>query len=235
MAVYKIADIPMAFDARYKTLRTQSEAYLSKKDTPCFSIELSEKFLAQKQAQNPHLSVDECEYIWSGAQFYSELLNYNGFILHASAVVLDGAAYLFSAPSGTGKSTHTAIWQKYFGEDRARILNDDKPAIRFINGRFYAYGTPWSGKTDKNINEKAELKAIGVLSRANENSVALLETKAALYAILNQTLRPAGNSLPRLLELLEKLMETVPVYSVLCNMEPDAARVAYEGMSGVSI
>ena len=75
-------------------------------------------------------------------------------LLHSSAVVVDGYAYLFSADSGTGKSTHTGLWKQHFG-DRAYIINDDKPAIRKVDGEWYVFGTPWSGKTDTSVNPRA--------------------------------------------------------------------------------
>ena len=88
-------------------------------------------------------------------------------MLHASAVVVDGDAYLFSAPCGTGKSTHASLWLKYLKHKNPYILNDDKPAIRIVNDNIYVYGTPFSGKTDKNKNEKANLKGIAFLEQSN--------------------------------------------------------------------
>ena len=76
-------------------------------------------------------------------------------MVHASAVEVDGKAYLFSADSGTGKLTHTKQWQNYFGKERALIINDDKPAIRKDKNGWAAYGTPFSGKTDENLNRQS--------------------------------------------------------------------------------
>ena len=86
-------------------------------------------------------------YMESGSQFHRALFHFNGFYLHSSAVALDNKAYLFSGPCGMGKSTHTRLWQKVFGE-AAKVFNDDKPALRRLADRWYAYGTPWCGKND---------------------------------------------------------------------------------------
>ena len=83
-------------------------------------------------------------YMESSRLFYRALLENDGFYLHASAVCVDGRAYLFSGPSGMGKTTHTRLWQQIFGE-KAQVINDDKPALRCLEGIWYAYGTPWCG------------------------------------------------------------------------------------------
>jgi hypothetical protein len=93
----------------------------------------------------PNISAKDLEYMESARQFYVTLLYREGLYLHASAVELEGRVYLFSGDSGVGKSTHTRLWQQVFGES-ARIINDDKPALRYLDGVWYAYGTPWCGK-----------------------------------------------------------------------------------------
>ena len=82
---------------------------------------------------------ESIEYMETGKQFYCSLIFYEGSMLHASAVELDGKAYLFSGDSGAGKSTHTKLWQTVFGES-AIVFNDDKPALRCVDGKWYAYG-----------------------------------------------------------------------------------------------
>lgn len=92
-------------------------------------------------AEHPEMNRDDWYYMLTGSDFYTQLLKFRGILLHSSCVVVDGAAYAFSADSGTGKSTHTALWLKHFG-NRAYMLNDDKPAIRLVGDRVYACGTP---------------------------------------------------------------------------------------------
>ena len=102
---------------------------------------------------------EELAYMEAAAQFYHQMLKFGGFYLHSSAVVRDGKAYLFSGQSGMGKSTHTRLWQEVFGGD-TRVINDDKPALRCIDGIWYAYGTPFCGKDGININERVPLAGI---------------------------------------------------------------------------
>ena len=232
MNLHRIADITVDLGYKYDRLKKQSEAYKISEDVkPDMTIYLSDAFLEQKQKENPHLSIEDCEYIFTSSVFYTGLLEYGGFMLHSSAVIVDGRAYLFSAPSGTGKSTHTGLWQKVFGE-KAQILNDDKPAIRALSDGVFAYGTPWSGKTDMNINVKASLAGICFLERSEENWIKKIDTNTAIARLLNQTIRPFEmKGMDLLLSHVDKVLTTVPVYKMGCNISEEAAIMAYNEMS----
>lgn len=225
---YNITGLTVRMDSFGRTV-TQAEAYLTEPvEKPDIVIQGDWKHL---QEQQPHLSDEDCEYLVTGGSFYRQLLHYDGMLLHASAVVREGKAYLFSAPCGTGKSTHTSIWRNVFPD--AVILNDDKPALRREDGRWYAYGTPWSGKTDQNVNMRAELAGICMLRRGEENVIRPFGGAKAVHALLEQTVRPREPGLMgNLLDLLDKLLNEVPVWEMECTMAPEAARVSYETMSG---
>ena len=226
---YNITGLTVAMESFGRT-EAQAEPYrCDPVDKPDIVIDPRWQWLKDKA---PYLSDDDCAYLASGSSFYNQLLGYGGMMLHSSAVMMDGWAYLFSAPCGTGKSTHTTLWRKYFGEERARILNDDKPALRFENGRFYAYGTPWSGKTDQNINIRVPLAGVCMLRRGETNTIRPYAGAKAIHDLLEQTTRPSDPSrMGNLLDLLDKLMTTVSVWELHCNMDPEAARVSYEAMS----
>ena len=233
MEKYLIAGIQVGMTLRDGIIKEQAKDYICGfEGEPEISIGLSDSFIRQKHAELPHLSEEECEYIWTGFEFCTKLLPYDAFMLHASAVAYDGYAYLFSAPSGTGKSTHTALWQKVFGEDRTYIINDDKPVIRLHEDGAWVYGTPWSGKTDKNRNARVPLRGICFLERAPQNWIGRLSPGNAIYPILNQTLRPAyGDDMTALLALLDRLLRKTKVFRMGCNMEDEAAYTAYRGMN----
>ncbi len=180
--------------------------------------------------RQPHLSLDDCEYLCTGGSFYRQLLNYNGLLLHSSAVVKDGYAFLFSAPCGTGKSTHTTLWREQFG-DAVMMLNDDKPALRKSDGVWYAYGTPWSGKTAQNINMCVPLGGVCVLTRGETNTIVPYSGTKAIFSLLEQTVRPMfGDGRGRLLELLDDLMANVPIWLLKCTPTKDAAILSHEAM-----
>ena len=177
------------------------------------------------------LSDFEAAYIEAGMQFNYWLLSFAGMMLHSSAISVGGKAYLFSGPSGVGKSTHTALWKSAFPS--ARIINDDKPALRRIDGVWYAYGTPWSGKFDINRNARVPVAGIAILNRGTNNTIVPYLGFQAISAILDQMIRHAGEEYrTNILELMDKLLSDIPVWKLTCNMNPDAATVAYCAMSG---
>lgn len=179
----------------------------------------------------PTLPEDTAIYMESGMYFYFLLLSHSGMMLHSSAVELDGKAYLFSGNCGAGKSTHTRLWQQVFGE-RAQVFNDDKPALRYIDGKWYAYGTPWCGKDGINQNKKLPLAGICFLEQAQENRIRRLNTKDVLSRVIAQTLfrfKSVG-SLDLLLSMVDKLVREIPVFELQNKPEPEAVMLSYETM-----
>lgn len=153
--------------------------------------------------------------------FYTQLLSFDGFLLHGSAIEYHGKAVVFSAPSGTGKSTHAAYWCDNLG---ASIINDDKPALRVMNGIFHACGTPFSGKHDRSRPVNIPLAAIVFLQQSNVNSVSALSTADAVALLLSQTLRPQHTAdVESLLALLDRLLLSVPLYTAGVRNEAAAA------------
>lgn len=224
---YTIADLTVAMSSFGRTVR-QAAPYETEPAAPDIVIRSDWQRLKSEQ---PHLSEEDCEYLSTGASFYYQLPKFDGMLLHSSAVVLDGFAYLFTAPCGTGKSTHTALWQTVFG-DRAAILNDDKPALRRLDGKWYAYGTPWSGKDDKCINMRVPLGGICVLARGEENRIVSFGGFPAVHALMEQTTRQRDEAFTsRMLSLLDTLLTEVPVFRLECTMHPDAARLSQRVMS----
>ena len=159
-----------------------------------------------------------------------KLLAYDTFLFHGSAIELDGETYLFTAVSGTGKSTHTRLWRELYG-DRAVMINDDKPLIKVENGHAIIYGTPWDGKHRLSTNKSSPLKAVCILERGVENKIWPISRDDAFATLFTQTYRPEdGQKMAKTLELVDKLSRWVKLYRLECNMDIDAARVSYEGM-----
>lgn len=228
MEKYIIAGLKTEYYVRGKLLRDRSESYKSdfSDDEVQIRLNVKEAFIRQKKEEMPHLSLDDHEYMWTGEAFYNELLKHNGMMLHSSCVEKDGFAYLFSAKSGTGKSTHTHLWLKNL--EGTRIINDDKPALILENGEWYACGTPFSGKTDENVDVKVPIRALVFLHRSEKNEVKRMPTVQAIGMLLSQTIRPSSKEFAeKMLDLADKLLTKVPVFSLGCNMDDDAAIVAY--------
>lgn len=228
MEKFVIAGLKTEYHVRGALLRDRSKSYKADFDDSETEIRLNIKddFIKMKKEEIPHLSLDEHEYMWTCEAFYNELLRHNGMMLHSSCVEKDGFAYLFSARSGTGKSTHTHLWLKNL--EGTRIINDDKPALVYDNGKWYACGTPFSGKTDENIDVKIPVRAITFLHRSEENTVKKIPPFQAVSLLLEQTIKPADRSLAEnMLELADLLLREVPVFSLGCNLQDDAAIIAY--------
>ncbi len=223
---YKIAGLVVQMDAAGITAE-RARAYVC----PPAPVDITVRTHWERLLENrPHLTPEEAEYLATGLCFYRELLRYDGFMLHSSAVVVDGQAYLFTADSGVGKSTHVGLWLQQFG-DRAYILNDDKPALRYEDGIWYAYGTPWSGKHDLSADRRIPVAGIAVLQRGAENRISPFFGPKSVQALFKQMNRPRDViHRTKLLELLDRLFVTVPIWQLTCNTEPEAALVAYRAM-----
>ena len=228
MEKFIIAGLKTEYNVRGKLLSERSEPYKAEFDDSETQIRfnIKEEFINKKKEEIPYLSIEEHEYMWTCEAFYSELLRHNGMMLHSSCVEKDGFAYLFSARSGTGKSTHTHLWLKNL--EGTRIINDDKPALICEDGKWYACGTPFSGKTDENLDVKIPVRAITFLHRSEINSVKRIPPFQAVGLLIEQTIKPADKTLAEsMLEKVDKLLREVPVFSLGCNMEDEAATVAY--------
>lgn len=160
-----------------------------------------------------------------------KMLDYGAFLFHGSAISVDGEGYLFTAKSGTGKSTHTLFWRWIFGE-RFAVVNDDKPLLLVTKDQVMLCGTPWDGKHRQSTNIMVPLKALVVLERGEENEINPIDIPTALPLLLQQSYRPAGAmALTKTLNLLDQAMKKVGLYRLKCNTKPESALVAYHGMN----
>lgn len=225
---YKIADL-------ITEIPTADGLDIRCKDYKCDEVESADIIirteLYRREKFDPTISAEIVAEVESGYQFYLQLINYDGFYLHSSAVVKDGKAYLFSGPCGVGKSTHTRLWQECFGEE-AYVINDDKPALRRIDGKWYVYGTPWCGKDGINRNEKALLAGVCFLKQGKENKIRHLSPLEAMQRVLPQTLHKfrKADLLNKMMQNMDHLLSEIPVYELENRPEVEAAKLSYETM-----
>ena len=210
----------------------QSEGYgiydlLKKPDTYCASVWFDSEIKNAKTAlldisRFGGMNLDVRGFNMLGELFRYFILKNNGIVLHSSCIKYRNSGIAFSAPSGTGKSTHTALWKKYFPED-VTILNDDSPAINFGEFSAEVYGTPWSGKTEINVNEGAPLEAIVFLQQSPENEIVEISSDEAVFRILQEVTRPAFPEFMDItLKAVEKLVMQTPTYLLKCNISKEA-------------
>ena len=227
MARYEIAGLKVDMAVSGRTQR-QAAAYAAPAQGPAdIVIECDPAAVAHRYPST--LSLEDVEYLNTGGQFSKGLLDFDGFRLHASAITLEGRAYLFSAHSGTGKSTHTLKWTRLFG---AAYLNDDKPALRKLNGVWTAFGTPWSGKHDLSSPQGVALGGIAFLKRGQINQIRPLPPMQALPLLMGQTAyRLSAQQMELLLPMVDDILRTVPIWELTCRNDDEAAFVAYEAMT----
>ena len=163
--------------------------------------------------------------------FAEHLFLRDTLLLHGSTIAVDGKAYLFTARSGTGKSTHTRLWREVFGQ-RAIMINDDKPFLQLRPGGVYACGSPWSGKHGLDSNVTIPLQGICILERGAENHIRPMCAEEAMPMLRHQSYVPMDDSKAARLEtLLDQLTRQIPLWHMQCTKDSKAAQVAYSAMS----
>lgn len=234
MAVYDIAGLKVKIVNPKGRTAKQAIPYLAENQDENqhidIVIDVDEERVLRAMQEHPELVQDDWEYMLTGSDFYTELLKFKGILLHSSCIAVDDRAYAFSADSGTGKSTHTQLWLKHFG-DRAYMINDDKPAIRLINNKVYACGTPWSGKYDYSSPKVVELAGICFLERSEDNWIKKADTGRAVFNIFSQTVRKLNaDKMNSLFDVLEQIFANVELYELGCNISEEAMMTSYNAM-----
>ncbi len=227
-----LAGIPVRVVHKYEHIRAICEDYLTD-DEPLFTVSASDEEIDNEMSiTNGEFSRDICEGTCIHRAVTRGLVKYGIMLIHSAVITVDGEAYVFMAKSGVGKSTHIRLWQKVFG-DRAVVLNGDKPYFTFEDGVLIAHGTPWRGKELLGCPMKAPVRGICILRRGIENQILPATSHDAVGQIFHQVLLPQdGAELASFMAMMDKIIKTVPMYNLYCNMDADAARVAYNGMKG---
>ncbi len=229
--IYSICDYNVEYEPRFARLRDRSMKYLSTDQcvTPDFAIVITDDDINDHIAKYP-MDKDLAEYVVAGIKFYNEIILRGAFFLHSSALAVDGKGFVFTGPCGAGKSTHATLWRRYFG-DKVISINDDKPAVRIIDGTPYICGTPFSGKHDINANVKVPLCGISILCQSPENSIEKISVAEALPVLMEQTLRPDSvQKMTALFNMLDEMLTKVPVYKFCCNISKEAVELSYNTM-----
>ncbi len=236
---YHIADKTIKIKSLYPYVHRYCIDYICDGE-PDFDIETSQsdiEFERSRQSlygtvsdRDDKLSDDFVEIFAVCRKISEQMPLFDTFLFHGSAVSVDGKAYIFAAPSGTGKSTHTRLWREILG-DRAVMINDDKPFIKAADSGFIVYGSPWNGKHRLSTNTSAELKAICILERSETNSICRITSGEAFAILMNQVYRPCDiNAARKTMQLFDSMIENVNLYRLKCNMNSSAALLSYNTM-----
>ena len=229
----KIANIFVRIENRYGYVLHLCKDYLIETDSePDLLIRVEEEELrAEINSVEHEVAPAYAEAVCAYRKICRHLPErFGAFLMHCAVIEYEGVGYAFAAHSGTGKTTHISLWQKRFGE-KVHIINGDKPILRFIDDRLYAFGTPWCGKEGLHTNTSVPLKAICFLERSSVNTIRPMEAKEAIGKIFHQILTPDDlQTVNALFPLLDRMLQEVPCYLLGCNISEEAAEVSYQGM-----
>ena len=229
MFIIELAGVRIRVENRFAYVQDQCRAFLCSGDHFDFSVSVSPEEIEQER-QLGDFSDGYCESICTYRHICDRISEYQVFLLHSSVIEVDGYAYAFTAKSGVGKSTHTALWLKNI--PHARVLNGDKPLYRLEpNGSLTVFGTPWNGKEDWGENISAPLAAICFLERGAENTIRAAGEIEVVSRLVHQLyLRGERDSVNQRLILMDGLVRAVPYYVLACTISNEAAILAWNTM-----
>lgn len=230
MFAIKLAGVVIGIDNRYPFVERLCRNYICNADEVAFTVSVTDAEVAKEQTYGD-FPEGYCESICTYRKICERITSYGVFLMHASIIEVDGFAYAFSAPSGTGKSTHTALWLKNI--PGARVVNGDKPLLRMeTDGSVTAFGTPWNGKENWGENIHAPLRAVCFLERGEQNSICELREEEAILRLAQQLyLRGGRQSVNLQLMLMDAFVRAMPFYLLKCNISDEAALLSYSTLS----
>ena len=225
-----LADLKIQIEHEYSYMSRFCKDYLSEFDAPNIIASADKKSILKEKELVPNAPIESCESLCIYRAIAEQLPQFDRFVFHGAAIEYDGSAYLFTAPSGTGKTTHINLWRKYLG-DKVDIINGDKPIIK-VNETATVYGTPWAGKEGYQRNAQAPIGAICILKQGTTNNITRLEKSAAINHLMRQVYLPHNpSSLSKTLEVLGSLIESTPVYMLECDISKEAFEASFNEMT----
>jgi hypothetical protein len=232
MITVKIADLAIGIDNRYSYISEYAKDYLTE-EKPLFTVKVTDEDIEAERAESPEEFSDAYYESIAAYRKIAEILpSYDAFLFHGAVIELDNKAYIITANSGVGKTTHLKLWLSRFGEE-VGILNGDKPTLRFIDGVPYASGTPWRGKEGYGKSGIKEISGIAFLERGEKNRAYRIEPSEAAVKFVSQTYLPKKDKLMliKTLNLSNKLINSVRLVRLECNMELEAAEVSRKALT----
>ncbi len=231
----KIADTIFKINNLYPYVERLCKDYIYEGDDFDYEIVSTEELIDEEQKKMPSGESWTRSYMENITVYRAiamKLLERDAFVMHAAVIAVGDKAYAFTAKSGTGKSTHICLWRKLLGE-QVYVVNGDKPALRYIDGKLYAYGTPWCGKKMWNTNTRVELGGICFLHRGLENKIYPFTPGEASSLILKQVFLPKDAfGVIKTFDMIDKMLNITKLWKLECNISLEAAEVAYNAMVG---
>lgn len=227
----KVANKVIEINSIYDWIYNYCQEYLTQ-EVADFVVTVNREDIEFEKARDTLNSREEyLEILAVHRKISEELPKYGIVLFHGSLLELNGEGYLFTAPSGTGKSTHVQLWREYFGE-KVTIVNDDKPYILATDSKVIGFGTPWNGKHRISKNIAVPIKAICILSQDKENWIRKLSRKESYLEVYQQVYTSSNVAQTKLktLQIIDKIMK-LPIYKMGCTISKEAVEIAFNKMS----
>ena len=225
----KIAENILKINSFSETTKRYCSAFLTDEE-PDHTITMTEEDLKNERTNSSDGKVYINEEISALYRKIADLLVEKGIIVfHSSSFCVDNCAFLITARSGVGKSTHARLLQEYLG-DKFQYINDDKPLLEVKEDNVEVFSTPWNGKERRGNNLHAPLKAIIFLNRGLDNTYRKIDNKEEIYIkMLSQIYLPKEKSKrEKALKVADTLLKNVNFYEINVNQDIDAAKMTYE-------
>lgn len=229
---YLIADLVTELTPKYELLNSFAEKFKYSGDRLTdITLDVSQTHIDRLLKRMKHgTTAEQAESFAVGNAFFKQSVKHGVILLHSSAITVDGKAYMFCGESGIGKSTHTRLWKTAFG-DRVDYINDDKPALRVIDNKAVAFGTPFDGGSGIAENRCAPVGAIVFLERSQTNFIRPAKSDEILKNLYFSTVHMLNaQAAEKMLDFFEKLIGTTRFYVLGCTPDISAAHTAYDGI-----
>lgn len=229
-----LANMIIRIQGVHDTLREYCKEYIATgKEKEDFTITVTNEEIRneRKSSEYKEKSDNYIEIIMTLLKIADELPDRNKFLMHGAVVAWKQRGYIFTAPSGTGKTTHVRLWKKYLGSD-VEIINGDKPILEVKEEKIIAYGTPWAGKERFQKNTSVPIQGICFLRQGKTNNIRRLNRREALLLLLPQIyIMSDSKKAGKTLELFSEVLERIPVYEYRCNISKEAVNCSFETLT----
>ena len=223
-----IADLCIPVDNKYEYIKEQSAQYIAKDEDVDFCVSVSDEEISAEDDGKSDYDRGYLESLAIYRKIADEIINYDGFLMHGVVLDVKGSGIAFLGKSGVGKTTHAKMWLELLGDD-VRVINGDKPLVRIIDNKAYAYGTPWAGKENMHTNTKCVLENLCFIEQADKNECFEINKMEALERLIKQIYIPKkAQLLKKTFDKVNVLLSSTKAYVIKCKKDIDAAKTAHK-------
>lgn len=225
------AKLNIEIHCRYAYTKAFCREYLTD-EAADFAVSVSEEDIDREIAASPYQPRREyAESICVYREIAKRLPLYNRMVFHGAVISYKGTGYLFTAPSGTGKTTHIRLWHQYL--DGVEVVNGDKPLLHIEDATAEAFATPYAGKEGYQNHGSILLGGICLIHRGTENRIRRVTAGEVLTELMHQVYLPQeAEAAIKTIDLLDALFKAVPIFLLECDISETAVKTAFEALTG---